>query len=244
MTTPVKKSVVIFAGQGGIGSALVRVCCEHGWNVTATYHTTPPTDSNVALATWLPCNITDEKSVNAVYAAAGTIDAVVNAAACPLALKTVMELSVSDFYTELMLYTLGAVITTKGAHAVMPDGGVVVQLLTQAIETYPGRMTSYITAKAGVHGFIKAAAPELARSGVKLIGVSPSFVETSMLDAFPAKLLELQRNTQPNGVFLQPDDVAKVIFSLLKNTTSTHAGDVIALPDRMAAAALTVTNGS
>ena len=68
---------------------------------------------------------------------------------------------------------------------------------------------NYAASKAGVIGFSKSAAKELAKFGIRCNSILPGIIETPMLDTVPEKLLDvlirqipLARIGQPEGMYL------------------------------------------
>ncbi|WP_341667479.1 acetoacetyl-CoA reductase [Alcaligenes sp. SDU_A2] len=72
--------------------------------------------------------------------------------------------------------------------------------------------TNYGAAKAGVHGFTKSLALEVARKGVTVNTVSPGYLDSPMVDAVPADVLESQILPQiPLGRLGQPAEIAALV---------------------------------
>src|SRR5262249_34747281 len=78
----------------------------------------------------------------------------------------------------------------------------------------PGQ-TNYSASKAGIIGFTKALALEVAGMGVAVNAVAPGFIATDMLDALPAKARDALLSRVPMGRPGQPEEVARVVKFLL-----------------------------
>ncbi len=74
--------------------------------------------------------------------------------------------------------------------------------------------TNYSAAKAGVHGFAKALAQEVIRKGVTVNSVSPGYVETPMVKAIRADVLEKLIAGIPIGRLARPEEIASLVAFL------------------------------
>jgi len=93
--------------------------------------------------------------------------------------------------------------------------------------------TNYAASKAGVIGFTKSVAKELASRNITVNAIAPGFIETDMT----AKLNENQRDALLTNVPLkrmgQPEDIAKVVAFLCSDDASYLTGQVIAVDGGM-----------
>ena len=146
---------------------------------------------------------------------AAPLDAVVFAAGV-VAFGPVEELD-DDVFDELLLVNLIAPVRLlRAAAAVLPRGGVVVQLSAVVAETPLPGMAAYAASKAALTAFDRAAARELRRKGVRVLDVRPGHTETA-LAAHPIA------GTAPKlGSGLSPEHVAERILRAM----SEDAGDL------------------
>ena len=90
----------------------------------------------------------------------------------------------------------------------------------------PGQL-NYSSSKAGVIGFTKALAKELAKANVTVNALAPGFVETDMTavlnEEYKAKALE----QVPLGRFAKPAEMAEVALFLLSSKAGYITGQVI-----------------
>lgn len=73
---------------------------------------------------------------------------------------------------------------------------------------------NYSAAKAGMYGFTKAVAQEVAGKGVTVNTVSPGYIATSMIMDVPEEIREQIRQGIPVGRFGEPNDIARVVSFL------------------------------
>lgn len=92
---------------------------------------------------------------------------------------------------------------------------------------------NYAASKAGVIGFTKSTAKEVASRGITVNAIAPGFIETDMT----AKLNDIQRETLMANIPMKrlgkPEDVAKVVGFLCSNEADYLTGQVIAIDGGM-----------
>lgn len=90
--------------------------------------------------------------------------------------------------------------------------------------------TNYSAAKAGIQGFTKALAQELARKGVTVNAISPGYIATAMVAAVDADVLEKQIVSQiPMGRLGKPDEVAALVAFLCTEEAGYMTGTNLAI---------------
>ncbi len=92
---------------------------------------------------------------------------------------------------------------------------------------------NYASAKAGVIGFTKAVAKELAPRGVRVNAVAPGFINTRMTADLPGKVRKLLMAQIPMGKLGEPEDVAAVIRFLAGPASGYVTGQVIVVDGGM-----------
>jgi 3-oxoacyl-[acyl-carrier protein] reductase len=86
---------------------------------------------------------------------------------------------------------------------------------------------NYSAAKAGIIGFTKATAKELASRGITVNAVSPGFIETDITAVLPDGVRQKYMEAIPVGRFGVPEDVAKAVAFLASDDASYITGEII-----------------
>jgi len=90
--------------------------------------------------------------------------------------------------------------------------------------------TNYAAAKAGMHGFTKALALEVARKGVTVNTISPGYIGTKMVTSIPKEVLDTKILPQiPVGRLGKPEEVAGLIIYLCSDEAAFVTGANIAI---------------
>jgi NAD(P)-dependent dehydrogenase (short-subunit alcohol dehydrogenase family) len=82
---------------------------------------------------------------------------------------------------------------------------------------------NYSAAKAGLLGFTKTAARELAQNNITVNAIAPGFIETDMVGAIPEEVQESILKTIPLGRFGQPEEIAQAVRFIVENDYMTGA---------------------
>ncbi|MGB3423317.1 MAG: acetoacetyl-CoA reductase [Castellaniella sp.] len=90
--------------------------------------------------------------------------------------------------------------------------------------------TNYAAAKAGIHGFTKSLALELARKGVTVNTVSPGYMDTAMVAAVPRDVLENQIIAQiPLGRLGRPEEIGALVAFVCSDLAAFMTGSNLAM---------------
>lgn len=87
--------------------------------------------------------------------------------------------------------------------------------------------TNYSAAKAGVIGYTKSLAREMAARGITVNAVAPGFITTDMTAAMPEKAKEHVLSAIPMGKMGQPEDIANAVLFLASDKASYITGQVV-----------------
>lgn len=90
--------------------------------------------------------------------------------------------------------------------------------------------TNYAAAKAGIHGFTKSLALELARKGITVNTVSPGYMDTAMVAAVPRDVLESQIISQiPVGRLGRPEEIGALVAFVCGDLAAFMTGSNLAM---------------
>ncbi len=228
--TTLEGSVVVVTGAGrGIGRAIAEELGRGGANIVVNYaHSKGPAEE---VAQWLRehgspqalavgADVTDATQaaslIEETVRRLGRIDVLVNNAGITLD-RTMKKMSIQDWDTVVQTDLSSCFYTVKAALAYFTEqkSGTIIN-----ISSFVGQMgnfgqANYSAAKAGIIGFTKTAAIELARSHVTVNAICPGFIETEMYTAVPDKVKEAIVQRIPLGRVGTPQEVARAVRYLI-----------------------------
>jgi acetoacetyl-CoA reductase len=148
----------------------------------------------------------------------GRLDVLVNNAGINID-RTLKRLSVEDWDKVIQVDLNSAFYTVHAAlpHMTEAGGGKIINMSSFVGEAGNIGQANYSAAKAGLLGFTKTAAKELARNGITVNAICPGFIETDMVAAIPEDAKEKLLKTVPLGRFGQPDEIARAVRYLIED---------------------------
>lgn len=241
---------VVTGGGAGIGKAVALTLARLGAAVTVMGRRADPLKAVVAdiealsgRAQALVCDITDEASVDAAFAAAadglGPVSILVNNAGA--ARSAPFGKTDTALWNDMVAVNLtGTFLCSRAALAGMITAGfgrIVSVASTAGLTGYP-YVAAYCAAKHGVVGMTRALALETARRGVTVNAVCPGFVETDLLqDAVQNIVAKTGRSedearhelaaSNPQGRLVQPWEVAEAVAWLCLPASGSITGQSV-----------------
>lgn len=233
MTTRV---ALVTGGSGGIGAATCEALAADGLHVLVGYSGNEAAAKEVAnrcegTAEALRIDVTDEDSVTEAIAHAtevGTLTAVVNNAGITED-DLLLRLDPQRFDRTLEVNLRGAYLVSRAALRPMlraRHGRIVSVASVVALRGNVGQ-TAYAASKAGLIGFTKSLAREVARKGITANVVAPGFVATAMTDALPDAARDALISQAPTGRAVEVDEVAAAIRYLVSDVAGSVTGTVL-----------------
>jgi len=246
--TIARRHALVSGGGSGVGRAIALALAGAGINVTicgrreaALAEVAGESDRIFGIA----ADVTDEASMVSLYekaeAARGPIDIVV-ANAGMSGSAPAHRTALVDWRRTLDVNLTGAFLTVKPAlagMAVRKAGRIVFVASTAGLKGY-AYVAPYVAAKHGVVGLMRALAAETAKSGVTVNAVCPGFVETDMLEESVQRIVEKTGRAadkareslaaiNPQGRFIQPEEVAAAVLWLCGDAARSITGQTISV---------------
>ena len=135
----------------------------------------------------------------------------------------------SDWDDVLNINLKGVYLVSKAVAKLMVKqrSGRIINMTSVSGVTGNVGQANYAAAKAGVIGFTKTCAKELAARGITVNAVAPGFIETAMTDVLPEKIKEGIAATVPLGRMGQPEEIAGVVTFLASDFARYITGQVL-----------------
>ncbi|MFC6672843.1 acetoacetyl-CoA reductase [Marinobacterium aestuariivivens] len=223
MSEPV---ALVTGGTGGIGTAICRRLAKDGFKVVAGYSNAEKAkrwkdeqhaaDYDIAIAY---ANVADFESCRQCYqeivAKYGPVSVLVNNAG--ITRDATLKRMSPEQWNEVIQTNLNSVFNLSRVFLedmLQQQYGRIINI--SSINGQKGQFgqTNYCAAKAGMHGFTKALALEVASKGITVNTISPGYIATDMIMAVAEEIREQIREQIPVKRFGKPEEIARAVAFL------------------------------
>ena len=238
-----KRVALVTGGMGGLGEAICIKLAALGYTVVTTH-----SPGNTKRTEWLDamkkqgyefhaysCDVSSFDSaatcVKQIASELGPVDVLVNNAGITRDM-TFRKMDKPSWDAVMKTNLDSCFNMTKQVADGMVDRGWGRIINISSVNGQKGAFgqTNYSAAKAGMHGFTKALALEVARKGVTVNTISPGYIGTKMVMAIPKDVLDSKIIPQiPMGRLGKPEEIAGLVAYLSSEEAAFVTGANIAI---------------
>ncbi|HVO38540.1 MAG TPA: 3-oxoacyl-[acyl-carrier-protein] reductase [Spirochaetia bacterium] len=232
------KTAIVTGGSRGIGNAIVLEFLREGATVYAVSRAEPGNRAELEAAcrngtryVWKQADVTKEEEISKIMeeisAEAGSIEVLVNNAG--ITRDGLIFRMPTESWEEVLRANLTSAFFTSRAMArlmIRQKTGSIINISSVSGITGNAGQTNYSASKAGLIGFSKSLAREIAPRGVRVNVIAPGFIETDMTKALGDKAREALTVQIPLGRVGAPEDVAALAAFLASDRAAYITGQV------------------
>ena len=241
-TNPEQRVAIVTGGARGIGAAITTALARSGVHVAAGYSSNSQAAEDLAgklgaegaSVSVHQGNVGEpddcSRVVNEVLEQQGRVDYLINNAGITVD-KTVRKLTVEDWHAVLRINLSGAFYMSKAVleHMTGNEFGRIVNISSVIGQKGSVGQANYASSKAGLIGFSKSLAQEVARKGVTVNCVAPGYIETEMVAAIPQEAYDKIVARVPVGRLGQASEIARAVQFLVDDDAGYITGSVISV---------------
>lgn len=234
------KVALITGATRGIGKQIAITLAKNGYDIAINYRTENDDLKNTKeeieknnvkclavkgdVAIFEDC----EKFVEEVIKEFGKIDVLVNNAGITRD-TLIMRMKKEDFESVIDTNLVGTFNVTKNviSHMLKARFGKIINISSVVGVSGNAGQTNYAASKAGIIGFTKSLAKEVASRNILVNAVAPGFIETGMTDVLKDEIKQDIEKNIPLKRIGTPQDVANVVKFLASEDSSYITGQVI-----------------
>lgn len=226
------KNALVTGGCGGIGEAICRRLSNDGYYVYINYAHSKEKAEKLASETGgaAACFDVSDKAAVKTFFGSNHIDLLINnAGISEIDLFTAISDEKAQRIMDINL--TGAMNCARSAlpYMISQKSGNIINITSMWGQCGASCEVDYSASKAGMIGFTKALAKEVAPSGIRVNAVSPGFIMTKMNSRFSEEDLALIREDIPLGIFGQPHHIADAVSFLASSSAEYITGQVLAV---------------
>ncbi|WP_427338585.1 3-oxoacyl-[acyl-carrier-protein] reductase [Caloranaerobacter sp. DY30410] len=234
------KIALITGGSRGIGKAIALKLASLGANIVVNYTKSDTKAKEViklaeemgvkAIAVKADISNKDdvENFINKVLDEFGRIDILVNNAGITRD-NLLMRMKEEEWDDVININLKGTFNVTKAAIRTMmkQKSGSIINVASVVGITGNQGQCNYAASKAGIIGFTKSIAKEVAKKKVRVNAIAPGFIKTDMTDKLPDKVKEEYLSKIPLNRLGEPEDIANAVAFLASDLSSYITGQVL-----------------
>lgn len=215
------KRAVVTGGLSGIGEAVVKRIMSEGAQVVIW-------DMNGGIKTDISNYQSVENATALTLQKLGGIDILVNSAGITGPTVPVIDFPLEGWMQTLAINLNGTFFTNKAVVPTMiaQNYGRIVNIASIAGKEGNPNASAYSASKAGVIGFTKSLAKELAKTNITVNAVTPAAVRTPIFDQMPQSHIDFMLAKIPKARFGTVDEVANLVCWLASEECSFSTGAV------------------
>ncbi|MGH7093543.1 MAG: acetoacetyl-CoA reductase [Stellaceae bacterium] len=228
---------VVTGGPRGIGRAIAEGLNKAGYKVAANYGRDDETARRFHDETGIPVfrfDVADfaacAEGVKAIEAQLGPVEILVNNAGITRD-ATMQRMSFEQWNAVIQTNLASCFNTCRAVIDGMRDRRFGRIVNVGSINGQAGQygQVNYAAAKSGIHGFTKALAQEGAGRGITVNAVAPGYVDTEMVRAVPADVLEKIVARIPVGRLGKAEDIARTVLFLIADEADFITGSTLSV---------------
>lgn len=233
-----KYCIVTGAGKG-IGKAIVKRFLDEEaagvaifeWDGELAENTARELDPTGKKVIAVKCNVADsanvESAVKTVVDTFGRVDVLVNNAGITRD-KIFHKMEDADWNAVINVNLNGVYNLCKFVVPMMreQESGSIVNISSTSVMGNPGQ-ANYAATKAALMGFTRTLAKELGRKNIRMNCVAPGYIDTEMMRAVPADILDRMIKGIPSQRLADPDEIASIVAFLSTDDSSWVSGQTI-----------------
>ena len=234
------KIALVTGGSRGIGKSIALELGRRGATVIINYlknhEAAKTTVEELKLqgikTTRIKAHVGEEAAIDSLVSKIenqfGQLDILVNNAASGV-MRPTTELSVKHWDWTMNINARGPWMLSVAASRLMPDGGRIINISSPGSTWVLPAYFAVGVSKAAIEAVTRYLAVELGPKGITVNTVSPGFVMTEALNAFPDQLgiRDIASRPTPAGRTITPEDVSNVVAMLCSSDAEMLRGQVI-----------------
>ena len=234
------KIALVTGGSRGIGKSIALELGRRGATVIINYlknhEAAKTTVEELKLqgikTTRIKAHVGEEAAIDSLVSKIenqfGQLDILVNNAASGV-MRPTTELSVKHWDWTMNINARGPWMLSVAASRLMPDGGRIINISSPGSTWVLPAYFAVGVSKAAIEAVTRYLAVELGPKGIAVNTVSPGFVMTEALNAFPDQLgiRDIASRPTPAGRTITPEDVSNVVAMLCSSDAEMIRGQVI-----------------